>query len=156
MPYFICAGCGTRRVDHDGREGLGRRLTDSLETALRLAEGVAEVEIVPREGEEAPEILTFSQHLACPKCGSSFEEPAPRNFSFNSPYGACERCDGLGTRFEVDPELVIRDDEGNALGVVKVTERENVISDKVRALLSRGQLEKVTQITEVTTIVSLI
>ena len=91
------------------REGLGRRLTDSLETALRLAEGVAEVEIVPKEGEEAPEILTFSQHLACPQCGTSFEEPAPRNFSFNSPYGACEKCDGLGTTFEVDPELIVPD-----------------------------------------------
>jgi excinuclease ABC subunit A len=91
------------------RDNIGRRLTDSLETALRLAEGVAEVEIVPKEGEEAPEKLTFSQHLACPKCGVSYEEPAPRNFSFNSPYGACEKCDGLGTTFEVDPELVVPD-----------------------------------------------
>jgi len=52
-------------------------------------------------------MLTFSQHLACPKCGASFDEPAPRNFSFNSPYGACENCDGLGTKFEVDPDLVV-------------------------------------------------
>ena len=90
------------------RTGIERRLTDSLETALRLAEGVAEVEIVPRDGEgEAPETLTFSEHLACTHCGVSFDELAPRNFSFNSPYGACERCDGLGTRFEVDPELVV-------------------------------------------------
>jgi excinuclease ABC subunit A len=91
------------------REGIERRLTDSLETALRLADGVAEVELVPREGEEPPETLTFSQHLACPVCGTSYEEPAPRNFSFNSPYGACETCDGLGTTFEVDPELVVPD-----------------------------------------------
>jgi excinuclease ABC subunit A len=90
------------------RPGIERRLTDSLETALRLAEGVAEVEIVPRDGEgDAPETLTFSEHLACTHCGISFDELAPRNFSFNSPYGACERCDGLGTRFEVDPELVV-------------------------------------------------
>ena len=88
------------------REGIERRLTDSLETALRLAEGVAEVELVPKEGGEA-EILTFSQHLACPNDGTSFPELAPRNFSFNSPYGACPHCDGLGTRFEVDPELVV-------------------------------------------------
>ena len=87
------------------REGIERRLTDSLETALRLAEGVAEVEVVPKEGD--PDILTFSQHLACPNDGTSFPELAPRNFSFNSPYGACPRCDGLGTRFEVDPELVV-------------------------------------------------
>jgi excinuclease ABC subunit A len=95
------------------RDGIERRLTDSLETALRLAEGVAEVELVPtaeqaRAGAE-PEVLTFSQHLACPSCGTSFEELAPRNFSFNSPYGACPACDGLGTRFEVDPELVVPD-----------------------------------------------
>ena len=60
-----------------------------------------------RRGEE-PETLTFSEHLACTHCGLSFEELAPRNFSFNSPYGACETCDGLGTRFQVDPELVDR------------------------------------------------
>ncbi|MDE3202931.1 MAG: excinuclease ABC subunit UvrA [Acidobacteriota bacterium] len=99
------------------REGIERRLTDSLETALRLAEGVAEVQLVPRpaadgsdtgaEGEE--EVLTFSQHLACPTCGRSYDELAPRNFSFNSPYGACPNCDGLGTKFEVDPDLVIPD-----------------------------------------------
>jgi excinuclease ABC subunit A len=91
------------------REGIERRLTDSLETALQLADGVAEVELIPREGEADPETLTFSQHLACPTCGKSYDEPAPRNFSFNSPYGACETCDGLGTTFEVDPELVVPD-----------------------------------------------
>ncbi len=100
------------------RDGIERRLTDSLETALRLAEGVAEVELVPRDGEVASgsgedeggaraQILTFSQHLACADCGLSFDELAPRNFSFNSPYGACPHCDGLGTRYEVDPELVV-------------------------------------------------
>jgi len=89
------------------RDGIERRLTDSMETALRLAEGVAEVQIVPKAGEEEPETLTFSQHLACPNDGTSFDELAPRNFSFNSPYGACGHCAGLGTRFEVDPELVV-------------------------------------------------
>jgi excinuclease ABC subunit A len=91
------------------RPGIERRLTDSLETALKLAEGVAEVQLVPRDGEGQTEVLTFSQHLACPACGLSFEELAPRNFSFNSPYGACPNCAGLGTRFEVDPELVVAD-----------------------------------------------
>lgn len=90
------------------RDDIDRRLTDSLETALKLADGVAGVELVGKDGEES-ETLTFSQHLACPKCDASFDEPAPRNFSFNSPYGACENCDGLGTKFEVDPELVIPD-----------------------------------------------
>ena len=89
------------------REGIERRLTESLETALALAEGVAEVELTPKDGEN--EILTFSQHLACPVDGKSYEELAPRNFSFNSPYGACERCDGLGTQFEVDVNLVVPD-----------------------------------------------
>src|SRR5436309_500326 len=66
------------------RPGIERRLTDSLETALRLAEGVAEVELVPAgEGEAEPEVMTFSQHLVCPTCGTSFDELAPRNFSFN-------------------------------------------------------------------------
>ncbi|NQW59749.1 excinuclease ABC subunit UvrA [bacterium] len=88
------------------KANISRRLTDSLETALRLAEGVAEIELMGANGDES-EILTFSQHLACPKCGDSFDEPAPRNFSFNSPYGACENCDGLGTKFEVDADLVI-------------------------------------------------
>ncbi len=83
--------------------------------ALGLADGVAEIEVVPREGEGAPETLTFSQHLACPVCGKSYDEPAPRNFSFNSPYGACATCDGLGTTFEVDPELVIPDPEMSLL-----------------------------------------
>ena len=93
------------------RAGIERRLTDSLETSLRIAEGVAEVEIVPREGEAESETLTFSEHLACTHCGLSYDELAPRNFSFNSPYGACETCDGLGTRFQVDSELVIADDD---------------------------------------------
>ena len=86
------------------RDGITRRLTDSLETALRLANGVAEIEIV-----DGGEPITFSQHLACPKCGDSYEELAPRNFSFNSPFGACANCLGLGTKYEVDVELVVPD-----------------------------------------------
>ena len=92
------------------RDGIERRLTDSLETALKLADGVAEIEIVGKDG-EAQETLTFSQHLVCPTCGISYEELAPRNFSFNSPYGACAACDGLGTTFEIDPELIVPDTE---------------------------------------------
>ncbi|MBX7159676.1 MAG: excinuclease ABC subunit UvrA [Acidimicrobiia bacterium] len=92
------------------RDGIRRRLTDSIETALGLAEGVAEIEVVPREGEDGDgETFVFSEHLACAECGLSFDELVPRNFSFNSPYGACETCDGLGTRHEVDPELVVPD-----------------------------------------------
>jgi excinuclease ABC subunit A len=90
------------------RDDIRRRLTESLETALSLAEGVAELVVVDGEGHEE-EAITFSQHLACTDCGLSFEDPSPRNFSFNSPYGACPTCTGLGTRFEVDPELVVPD-----------------------------------------------
>jgi excinuclease ABC subunit A len=84
-----------------------QRLTESMETALRLAEGVAAVALLREDGGE--ELHTFSEHLACVACGTSFEELAPRSFSFNSPYGACPVCDGLGTRFEADPELVVPD-----------------------------------------------
>src|ERR1700691_5490153 len=89
------------------RDGIRQRLTESMETALRLGEGIAEITIMGDNGEEEP--VTFSEHLACTYCGISFDEPAPRNFSFNSPYGACPACDGLGTRYEVDPELVVPD-----------------------------------------------
>ena len=84
------------------RDTLGARLADSLETALRLAEGVALVEPV---GEGAP--MLFSERLACASCGISFPEVAPRMFSFNSPYGACPQCSGIGTRFEIDPDLLV-------------------------------------------------
>ena len=84
-----------------------RRVADSIEQALTLAEGIAAIAVVTSEGHE--EIQTFSQKLACTYCGLSFDELAPRNFSFNSPYGACQTCDGLGTRLEVDPELVVPD-----------------------------------------------
>ena len=87
------------------REGIERRLTDSLETALRLAEGVALVDIV-----EGP-TLSFSQHFACDHCGLSFEDLQPRNFSFNSPYGACPACKGIGTRFQVDWHEAIPDQD---------------------------------------------
>ncbi len=83
------------------KPGLERRLTDSLETALNLADGVAIIDV--QDGSP----LTFSQHFACPVCGLSFEDLQPRNFSFNSPYGACPECSGLGTRFQVDPGLVV-------------------------------------------------
>jgi excinuclease ABC subunit A len=87
------------------KDGIERRLTDSLETALRLADGMAVADVV-----DGP-ILTFSQHLACDKCGLSFEELQPRNFSFNSPYGACEACNGIGTRYQVDWRLAVPDED---------------------------------------------
>jgi excinuclease ABC subunit A len=82
------------------RDGLAERLTDSLRTALKRGEGLAMVELVPREGEEVPEgwerERLFSEHFACPEHGAVMEELSPRLFSFNSPYGACADCHGLG------------------------------------------------------------
>jgi excinuclease ABC subunit A len=89
------------------KQGIRRRVADSIETALSLAEGIASIAVTTHEGHE--ELQTFSEKLACTYCGISFDELAPRNFSFNSPYGACQTCDGLGTRLEVAPELVIPD-----------------------------------------------
>ena len=80
------------------------RLADSLETALRLAEGVVVVE-VPDGGQA----WVFSERLACVRCGISFPEVSPRMFSFNNPFGACPACGGLGTRLELDPDLVVPD-----------------------------------------------
>jgi excinuclease ABC subunit A len=88
------------------RPDIRRRVADSIETALQLAEGIAAIAVQTHDGED---VQTFSQKLACTNCGLSFDELQPRNFSFNSPYGACQTCDGLGTRLEVDPELVIPD-----------------------------------------------
>ncbi|SFF25336.1 excinuclease ABC subunit A [Paenibacillus catalpae] len=77
------------------------RLADSLETALKLADGRVLVDIIDQEE------LLFSSNLACPECGFSIEELAPRMFSFNSPYGACPECDGLGVKMIVDPDLLV-------------------------------------------------
>ncbi|MGE7769419.1 excinuclease ABC subunit UvrA [Viridibacillus arvi] len=85
------------------KEGVEARLSDSLETALRLAEGRVMVDVMGHEE------LLFSEHHACPICGFSIGELEPRMFSFNSPFGACTKCDGLGTKLEVDPTLVIPD-----------------------------------------------
>lgn len=83
------------------KDGVAARLSDSLETALRLADGQVIIDVI---GEDE---LLFSEHHACPYCGFSITELEPRMFSFNSPYGACQSCDGLGTKLEVDKELII-------------------------------------------------
>lgn len=83
------------------KEGVAARLSDSLETALRLGEGRVMIDVIGQEE------LLFSEHHACPHCGFSIGELEPRMFSFNSPFGACPSCDGLGSKLEVDPELVV-------------------------------------------------
>ncbi|MDE3227921.1 MAG: excinuclease ABC subunit UvrA [Acidobacteriota bacterium] len=84
------------------------RLTDSIETALRLASGIVVLDFVDAKGEDKER--TYSEHLACHDCELSFEELEPRSFSFNSPFGACPECSGIGTKKEVDEDLIIPDD----------------------------------------------
>jgi len=92
------------------RPDVRKRLVDSIETASALAEGIVAVTIVGRGG-ELGETLTFSEKFACLKCGTSMPELEPRIFSFNAPQGACQRCTGLGSQLEIDPELVVPDPE---------------------------------------------
>ncbi|MDA3040972.1 MAG: excinuclease ABC subunit UvrA, partial [Actinomycetota bacterium] len=93
------------------------RLADSVETALRTADGLVEVVEHPKSGEPVSHL--FSEHYACASCGTSLAELEPRQFSFNSPFGACPDCDGLGTRQEVNPSLLLADDSLTLLeGVV--------------------------------------
>src|SRR5262249_1541227 len=107
------------------RENLGSRLADSLETALRLADGIVTVEALDggdgsaRASSRPPSskaglkdpattnTTTFSERLACAECGISFPEISPRMFSFNNPYGACPECGGIGSRDEIDPERLV-------------------------------------------------
>jgi len=91
------------------KESAKRRLTDSVETALGLAGGLVVLDFVDLPEDDAHRERTFSEHLACVDDGLSFEALEPRSFSFNSPFGACPECTGIGTRKEVDPELVIPD-----------------------------------------------
>ncbi len=86
------------------RRDIQQRLTDSLETAMRLANGLVVVNVLDRE-----EDMLFSQNYACPDCGISIEELTPRMFSFNSPYGACPTCSGLGVLLKIDPNLILPD-----------------------------------------------
>jgi len=86
------------------------RLTDSIETALRLANGLVILDFVEAKEGDPDKERTYSEHMACHDCGLSFEELEPRSFSFNSPFGACPECTGIGTKLEVDEELVIPDD----------------------------------------------
>lgn len=85
-----------------------QRLTDSIETALRLANGLVTLEFVDNKAGEKER--TYSELLACHDCGLSFQEMEPRSFSFNSPFGACAECTGIGSKLEVDEELIIPDD----------------------------------------------
>lgn len=94
------------------REGVQRRLTDSVETALGLAGGLVVVELVDADADDPARERRFSEKRACPNDHElALDEIEPRTFSFNAPYGACPECTGIGFRLEVDPDLVIPDDE---------------------------------------------
>jgi excinuclease ABC subunit A len=97
------------------KEGIRSRLADSVELALRLGEGLMVASIQEPGAARARDEL-LSELYACPDCGISFEELAPRMFSFNSPYGACPTCEGLGTKMELDPDLIIPDKDLSLAG----------------------------------------
>lgn len=85
------------------KDGINSRLTDSIETALKLSEGMVVIDVI--DGEE----ILFSENFACPDCGISIDELSPRLFSFNAPFGRCDKCDGIGSLMEIDEDLIIPD-----------------------------------------------
>ena len=91
------------------RDTVRNRLADSLELAISHSEGLASVEVVGSDGAPAAEPILFSEKAACIQCGISYPELTPASFSFNSPQGACPKCDGLGTTTEFDPDLIVSD-----------------------------------------------
>ena len=108
------------------KEGNEQRMAESFETALELAEGVAEVFVMPSEEQEETR-LVFSSRYACPHCGYSLSELEPRLFSFNNPVGACTSCDGLGTKQYFDPEQIIFDETiGLSQGAIKGWDRRSL------------------------------
>ncbi len=114
------------------KEGIEKRLTDSIENVLRIAEGLLVVDVVGGEP------INFSQSFSCPDCGISIDEIEPRNFSFNNPFGACPECHGIGVKMEFDEELMIPDTSlGLAEGAVAVLGWQSAADSKsyVRAIL---------------------
>ena len=119
------------------RGDIQQRLTDSLETALRLAGGLAIV--APMDGED----MLFSQNYACPDCGVSLEELSPRMFSFNNPYGACPVCSGLGTQQVADPLLIIPDRSKSILqGAIQASGWNNVRDDSISRMYFEALAKK--------------
>jgi len=116
------------------KEGIRKRVTDSVETCLGHGEGIIRIWYEPKGG--TPEEVLQSEHFACVDCGISFEELAPRMFSFNNPHGACPVCTGLGTTIEVDPELVTPDPSlAIAEGAVRPWSMRRVLDSMYRRAL---------------------
>ena len=112
------------------KDEIARRLTDSVETAANLAGGLVIADIISENRE-----VLFSQNYSCPDCGISIEELTPRMFSFNTPYGACPTCDGLGVQLLVDPDLIIPDDELSiADGAITASGWKNALGDSISGM----------------------
>ena len=105
------------------KEGIEGRVSDSIETALKLAEGLVIINVIGKED------ILFSEKFSCPDCGISIDELAPRLFSFNTPYGKCDKCDGLGTLIELDPDLIIPNKELSILDGAIATWGEGRLKD---------------------------
>ena len=109
------------------RPDILRRLTDSVETAASLGGGLVLINLVKEDQD-----LSFSQNYACEDCGISIEELSPRMFSFNSPFGACPTCTGLGSQMKADPQLVIPNPDLSILdGAIAVSGWQNVKGDSI-------------------------
>ena len=121
------------------RDDVRKRLADSIETAVALAEGIIEIETV-----DDGKVLTYSERFACLNCGTSMPELEPRMFSFNSPHGACERCTGLGSQMEIDPDLVVPD-PGLTLGEGAIlpwsTSASNYYEQMTQAIAERYEID---------------
>ena len=125
-----------RLVAKGGDTGAKRRLTDSVETALGLAGGVLVVEFVDKDAEDPERERRFSEQMACPNDHPlSMDEVEPRSFSFNSPFGACPECTGLGTELEVDPELLVPDED---LTLARGRDRAVGVGERRRPSTSSG------------------
>lgn len=118
-------------------EDFKKRLSDSVETALGLGEGLVIVSYLEKDGSSADKI--FSEHFACTECGINFEEISPRMFSFNSPHGACPECNGLGSKLEIDTDFVVPDknlslNDGAILPWSKSGNKDNYYNHMLRAV----------------------
>jgi len=134
------------------RPDIRKRLADSIETAVGIAEGMVEIELVPSEGggsgTEVPptsgEVRTYSERFACLHCGTSMPELEPRMFSFNSPHGACPRCTGLGSQMEIDPDLIVPDPSlslGEGAILPWATSASNYYDQMTQAIADRYEID---------------
>src|SRR5438876_4362421 len=121
------------------RPDIRKRLADSIETAVGIAEGMVEIEL-PDSGE----LRTYSERFACLHCGTSMPEPEPRMFSFNSPHGACPRCTGLGSQMEIDPDLIVPDPSlslGEGAILPWATSASNYYDQMTQAIADRYEID---------------